>query len=96
VLARAHTGGGIEAALCERERCGKVAVFQRVLAAPPPKAATSERTRVWPYAVAASAGALVVTGIVLWRAGVFDRDSAGTRETWTFTGPTPKPMGFSF
>jgi len=93
VLARPHTGGGIEAALCEREQCGKVVVWQHLQG----ENASAERSKkaVWPYAIAASVGALALTGIALWRAGVFDRAEPSTRETWVFNG-VPKQMGSSF
>jgi hypothetical protein len=97
VVARALAGAnrGIEAALCERERCGDLATYRR--AAVPVRASSNERQKTyWPYAVAAGAGALAITGIVLWRAGAFDRGDGGTRETWTYSGPSPQPLGFRF
>jgi len=91
VLARAREGG-IEAALCEREQCGQVVVWKR-----PQGSGKTEPTSgksIWPYAIAASAGALVITGIALWRTGVFDHPEPTTREVWIFNGQ--KQMGLSF
>jgi len=93
VLARARTGGGIEAALCERELCGKVVIWEHLHERA--AAATAPQKSKWPYVLAASAGALAVTGLSLWRAGVFDRDQPTTRETWVFNGQ-PKQMALSF
>lgn len=91
VLARGREGG-IEAALCERERCGKVVIWEHAQArgATPAPA----KTAIWPYAIAASAGALVITSIALWRAGVFDRSQPPSREVWVFTGQ--KQLGLRF
>jgi len=92
VLARAREGG-IEAALCERERCGKVVIWEHLqagAATPPPPS----KAPLWPYAIAATAGALVITSIALWRTGVFDRAEPTTREVWVFTGQ--KQMGLAF
>lgn len=94
VLARPRAAGGIEIAQCERAVCGKVVVWAK---SEPRRAVADERKKpLWPYAVAATAGALVVTGLVLWRAGVFDRDDGATRQVWTYSGPEPKPMSFRF
>jgi len=92
VLARARSGGGIEAALCEREQCGKVVIWEHPHESVAP-VASSKRT-IWPYAIAASASALAITGIALWRAGVFDRAEPVSRETWVFNGQ--QQMGLSF
>ncbi|HKO52535.1 MAG TPA: hypothetical protein VJV79_32730 [Polyangiaceae bacterium] len=91
VLARAREGG-IEAALCDRERCGQVVIWRHPAAAPQTEP-TSEKT-IWPYAIAASAGALVITGLALWSSGVFDRSDPTSREIWVFNGQ--KQMGLSF
>jgi hypothetical protein len=95
VLARAHPGGGIDAALCERTTCGAVVIWDQTkvrLAAPP----TAERT--WPpwatYTIVASAGA-IATGLILWRAGVFDRPAQRTTTNLVYDGQV-KPMGFRF
>jgi hypothetical protein len=92
VLARARAGGGIEAALCERSSCGNVLIWEH---APSAAAAHSEPRKLWPYAVAASAGVLVATGLVLWRAGVFGRSDAGTTSSWVLN-PKQSQMGLSF
>ena len=93
VLARARSGGGIEAAVCERELCGKVAVWERAVAQSRP---SDDRKRtVLPYAIAVSAGVLAITGVVLWQAGVFDRRQPQATEAWVFNGQQ-KPMGFRF
>jgi hypothetical protein len=91
VLARARAGG-IEVALCEREQCGTVVIWQHSRASVAP-AATAKKT-IWPYAVAATASAFAITSIALWRAGVFDRSEPVTRETWVFNGQ--KQMGLDF
>jgi len=92
VLARARPGG-IEAALCERERCGNVVIWER----PQPSVATeaSAKKTIWPYAIAVSAGALAITGIALWRAGVFDRPEPTSHEIWVFNGQKQQ-MGLRF
>jgi len=92
VLARAHFGGGIEVALCERERCGQVLVWESSRKADSGAAAATKSA--WPYAITAAVGAIAVTSIVLWRTGVFDRAEPGTREVWVFNGQ--KQMGLSF
>ena len=92
VLSRARSGGGIEAALCERESCGKLVIWEHPSVAS--AGAVHDTTKkVWPYAVALSAGALAITGLVLWRAGVFDRPDATTTSVWV---ANPKQMGLSF
>ncbi len=91
VLARAREGG-IEAALCERERCGKVVIWEHSQARA--ASAAPAKTRLWPYAIAATAGVLAITSIALWRAGVFDRSEPASREVWVFTGQ--KQLGFGF
>jgi hypothetical protein len=90
VLSRARSGGGIEAALCERESFGKVAIWEH-----PSSTGARHDTpkKVWPYTVVLSAGALAITGLVLWRAGVFDRPDATTTSVWV---ANPKQMGLSF
>ena len=92
VLARARAGGGIEAALCERDHCGKVVVWEhsRVSAA----ATTASKKAIWPYALAVSVGALALTSVALWRAGVFDRPEPSTREVWIFNGQKQMALGF--
>ena len=96
VLARARPGGGIEAALCDRQSCGKVVLWEHSSTS---RAGTSlalgERKTIWPYAIAGAAGAIVITGLVLWRTGAFDRPEATTSETWVFNGQK-KQMGLSF
>jgi len=92
VLARAREGG-IEAALCEREQCGKVVVWEHPHASAAPAAATKKT--IWPYALAASAGALAITGIALWQAGVFDRAEPTSHEVWIFNGQKQQ-MGLRF
>ena len=86
VLAAAHAGGGIEAALCERNVCGKVVIFQR---SPHVAAAASSSERTWPrwatYSLVA-AGGVLATGVVLWRAGVLDRKQPGTNVELTYMG----------
>ena len=91
VLARARLGG-IEAALCERERCGKVVIWEHAQEAT--ASASASKKTIWPYAIAASAGALVVTSLVLWRTGVFDQSNPTTREVWVFNGQKQMGLGF--
>jgi hypothetical protein len=90
VLARARSGGGIEAALCERDSCGQLVIWEH-----PSNAGAVHDTpkKIWPYAAALSASALAITGLVLWRAGVFDRPDATTTSVWV---ANPKQMGLSF
>jgi len=92
VLARARPGG-IEAALCEREHCGNVVIWEH----PAPSVATEARTKqtIWPYALAISAGALAITSIALWRAGVFDHPEPTLHEVWVFNGQKQQ-MGLRF
>ncbi|HYQ46929.1 MAG TPA: hypothetical protein VER11_33390 [Polyangiaceae bacterium] len=91
VLAQARASGGIEAALCERERCGQVVIWE---SSHKTDAQVARAKSGWPYVIAASVGAIAVTSIVLWRTGVFDRAEPGTREVWVFNGQ--KQMGLSF
>ncbi|HWZ89638.1 MAG TPA: hypothetical protein VNW92_12330, partial [Polyangiaceae bacterium] len=94
VLARARAGGGIDAALCERASCGKVVIFEHVA----PGAASAGSEHSWPrwgtYSLLA-AGGLLATGLVLWRAGVFDRSPAQTTTRFVYSGQE-KPMGVRF
>jgi hypothetical protein len=94
VLARPHPTGGIEAAVCERESCGAVVIWEHPIT-PTKQPATVDKKHVWPYAVAITVGVLAVTGIVLWRTGAFDRPEASMNEAWVYN-PTPKPMTFHF
>ena len=83
VLARARPGGGIEVALCERARCEPVVAWDpgaRVVRS------SAGRKPIWPYVVAASAGALAITGVALWRFGAFDRAEAPSKEVWVWSG----------
>ena len=96
VLARARPSGGIDAALCERESCGQVVTFRHAVASAPAASASSEGG--WPrwatYTALASASVLA-TGLVLWRAGVFDRAPGQTTTRFVYMGQE-KPMGFRF
>ena len=92
VLARARPGGGIEVAWCEREQCGKVVIWEH--AGENSAAAPAAKKTIWPYAVAASVGALAVTSIALWRAGVFDRAEPSPREVWVWSGQKQMALGF--
>jgi hypothetical protein len=89
VLARARATGGIEAALCERNTCGKVLIWEHSRAQ-----RTDAKKNIWSYAIAASAGALAVAGIVLWRVGAFDRPGASTSEAWVFSGQKQMALRF--
>jgi len=91
VLARARVGG-IEAALCERERCGNVVIWEHRQTEAP--AASPPKKQLWPYAIAASVGALAVTSIALWRAGVFDRGEPSSHEVWVWSGQKQMALGF--
>jgi hypothetical protein len=90
VLARGRVGGGIEAALCERELCGKLVVFKYSA----PAAAADHGWPRWATYTAVAAG-VVATGLVLWRAGAFDRPQPSTTTVVTYMGQA-KPMGFRF
>lgn len=92
VLARARPGGGLEVALCEREQCGKVVIWEH--ARGDRAAAPVAKKTIWPYAVAASVGALAVTSIALWRAGVFDHAEPSPREVWVWSGQKQMGLGF--
>lgn len=93
VLARARPGGGIEAALCERERCGSVVTWEHSGGDRGAPSGASKKS-VWPYAIAATAGALAITSVALWRAGVFDRTDPASREVWVFNGQKQMGLGF--
>jgi hypothetical protein len=96
VLARGRVDGGIDAALCEREICGRIVIWEPATAH---NGSAGGAERAWPrwatYTIAASAG-LLATGLVLWRAGVFDRPAAGPATTSYFYMGQQKPMGFRF
>ena len=91
VLSRAREGG-IEAALCEREHCGPVVIWQHAHGSA--RGESSSQKVIWPYVVAASAGALLITGIALWRTGALERAEPTTREIWVFHGQ--QQMGLRF
>ncbi|MEO6601073.1 MAG: hypothetical protein ABIQ16_14430, partial [Polyangiaceae bacterium] len=57
VLARSRPTGGIEAAICERESCGAIVIWERSKADAKHLAATDQK-HLWPYAVAVTAGVL--------------------------------------
>ncbi|MES1175366.1 MAG: hypothetical protein ABUL62_13680 [Myxococcales bacterium] len=95
VLARPRPMGGIEVAVCERESCGPIVIWEHSRAGTKPGATGADKKHIWPYAVAITAGVLAVTGVVLWRAGVFDRPEATTHEAWVYSPPS-KPMAFRF
>ena len=96
VLARGRADGGIDAALCEREVCGKVVVWQPAMSRSDGAAAAGHGWPRWAtYTVIASAGVLA-TGLVLWRAGVFDRPAPGPASTNFIYMGQVKPMGFGF
>jgi len=94
LLARGRPGGGIDVALCEREMCGKVVVFQYVPSRASGAAAAEHGWPRWGTYTALAAG-VVATGLVLWRAGVFDRPAAQSKTTLVYAGQE-KPMGFRF
>jgi hypothetical protein len=95
VLARASAGGGIDAALCERAVCGNALVFRHGLAGAVPSVVVEHGWPRWATYTAVAAAGVVATGIVLWRAGAFDRPGAHTTEVVTYMGQE-KPMGFRF
>ena len=95
VLARAHPGGGIDAALCEREACGSVVTFRHLSASVGAGTAAEGHWPRWrTYTLVAAAG-VVATGLALWQAGVFDRPAGHTTTTFLYAGQV-KPMGFRF
>jgi hypothetical protein len=91
VLARAREGG-IEVALCERALCENVVIWEHRQEAV--TATSRSKKPLWPYAVAASVGALAVTSLALWRAGVFEHSEPSSHEVWVFNGQ--KQMGTGF
>jgi hypothetical protein len=92
VLARPRLGGGIEAALCERTSCGNVLIWEH---AGTPAAHPETNKVIWPYAIAIGAGALAVTGLVLWRTGAFDRPEAPSITSVVYN-PKQSQMGLRF
>jgi hypothetical protein len=92
VLARARPFGGIEVASCERDQCGKVVIWERTREGS--AAAPAAKKTIWPYAVAATVGAIAVTSIALWRAGVFDRAEPSPHEVWVWSGQKQMALGF--
>jgi len=91
VLASARPGGGIEAAQCERNVCGKVVIFQRGARTPVGTAASERSWPRWATYTLVAAGGVLATGAVLWRAGVFDRKTPATTVELTYMGQQ-KPM----
>lgn len=91
VLARARVGGGIEAAVCERNTCGRIVVWEH---GGSPIAHDTQKP-LWPYAVVLGAGALAVTGLVLWRTGAFDRPGAPPITSVVYN-PKESQMGLRF
>ena len=92
VLARARTGGGIEAALCERASCGKVVIFEHVA----PRAAgagSGARLAALGNLQPACGRGLLATGLVLWRAGVFDRPPGQTTTRFVYSRGSRKAHG---
>jgi len=84
VVARARATGGIEAAQCERSACGPIVIWEQAHPAHAVRAEHSGWPR-WATYTALSAGAAVIAGVVLWRAGVFDRDTR-TTTSWVYQG----------
>jgi hypothetical protein len=95
VLARGRAGGGIEAALCERELCGRVVLYEHSAVGAGASATNEHGWPRWATYTAVAAAGVVATGLVLWRAGVFDRPAARTTTVVTYQGQA-KPMGFRF
>ena len=93
VLARPRSAGGVEIAVCERDSCGPITIWERAGKSAPAQARADKR-QLWPYAVVITAGALALTGVALWRAGVFDRPAASTKENWVYTGQSLTSFAF--
>ena len=75
-VARPRAGGGVEVASCRHASCGALLPWHRPLGelyVGPPQTVVVERQR-WPLFVLAGAGVAALTSIVLWQAGVFDRE----------------------
>jgi hypothetical protein len=79
---------GIDVALCERGRCGKLLVWQAgdgALLSAPLHPDTGWRWPVWATYLGMGLGVFATTGAVLWRSGAFDEPERGP-VTWTFGG----------
>ncbi len=90
VLAAAHPGGGIEAALCERGVCGKVVIFQRGTHDDAGAVAGERNWPRWATYTLVAAGGVLATSLVLWRTGAFDRKQPGTTVELTYMGQQPR------
>jgi hypothetical protein len=93
VVARPGQAGGVLLSRCHRDECQPwqlqqpaVAPGERARLSPNPIDDGPAPGRAWITWVAIGAGAVLATGVVLWRAGAFD--SGERRTEYVFTGPT--------
>lgn len=88
-VATPAASGGVLVATCRGGNCGALlpwkashgAVYQG-----PPQPAAERGLPGWATAAIVGATAVVVGGVIAWRAGVFDEEDGG-RPTWRFYGP---------
>jgi hypothetical protein len=91
IVAQPRAGGGVEVATCSGSWCGPLQPWSRrseELYSGPPQGPRQDEGGLpaWAGWLIAGASAAAVTGVVLWRAGVFDEPEPGARKT-KFTGP---------
>ncbi len=90
IAARPRSGGGIEVATCAGSWCGPFQPWTRrsgsIYDGPPQPASADQGFPEWAAWLVAGAATATVTGVVLWRAGVFDGPEPGGTK-YTFTGP---------
>jgi hypothetical protein len=88
-LARPAAQGGVEIASCHGSRCGLLFVWHRRLGAVyegPPQPPPEPGFPAWATYTLIGVGAAAVTGVILWRSGVFEGPEPG-RTRWQFQGP---------
>lgn len=93
--ARVSPSGGLAIAECSRSRCAAWQLAGGPARDEDPRAGVAAEAGAWPSWATWSlvgAGALVATGLVLWRAGAFERDAPATE--FVFTGPSAAAYRF--
>ncbi len=88
VVARPGKTSGIEVALCEQTRCGKLLDWHEgdgALLSAPVHPESEWRWPVWATYLGLGLGVAATTGAVLWQSGAFDEPERGPA-TWTFGG----------
>jgi hypothetical protein len=88
-VARPAASGGIEIASCSKSHCGALLSWKKgygALYEGPPQPRAKPGFPVWASVALASAGAVVIGGVVAWRAGAFD-EPAPNGPRWRFYGP---------